>query len=73
MRGCPFRRKSAKKEKGVIKVKEARIDVELFGHAYAPSHLVDGTVKHLAATSHIISHSDWLMKFSLHCLTGWIY
>ena len=38
---------------GVVKVKEARIDVELFGHAYAPSHLVDGTVKHPAAASHV--------------------
>ena len=38
---------------GMVKIKEARIDVELFGHAYAPSHLIDGTIKHPAAASYL--------------------
>ena len=31
---------------GSISITEARIDVELFGHAYAPDHLLDGTIRH---------------------------
>ena len=29
---------------GLISVIDGRIDVELYGHAYAPDHLIDGTV-----------------------------
>lgn len=38
---------------GVVKIREARVDVELFGHAYAPNYLVDGTVKHPAASTYV--------------------
>ena len=38
---------------GVAKISEARIDVELFGHPYAPDHLLDGTIKHPGGASHV--------------------
>jgi len=34
---------------GQMEYKEARLDVEMFGHAYAPDRLLDGTVRHPAA------------------------
>ena len=38
---------------GNVKMMETRIDVELFGHPYAPSHLLDGTIRHPGAASHL--------------------
>lgn len=32
---------------GSTSITEARIDVELFSHAYASDHLLDGTIRHL--------------------------
>ena len=31
---------------GSVRVTEARLDIELCGHAYAPDHLIDATVRH---------------------------
>ena len=39
---------------GVVSVREARVDVELFGHPYAPDYLLDGTIKHPAAASYVV-------------------
>ena len=39
---------------GVVSVREARVDVELFGHLYAPDYLLDGTIKHPAAASYVV-------------------
>ena len=38
---------------GEIVIKEARIDCELFGHAFAPDHLLDGTICHPGNTSSV--------------------
>ena len=35
---------------GAVSIKEARVDVELYGHAFAPDHLLDGTIRHPAST-----------------------
>ena len=42
-----------RKRDGRIVFEEARLDVELFGHPTAPERLLDGTVRH-AAASHIV-------------------
>ena len=39
------------------RVKEARIDVECFGHAYAPDLLLDGTIRHPAAKCSVVAAS----------------
>ena len=38
-------------EDGTCAITDGRIDVELFGHTYAPDHLLDGTVHHPGAAS----------------------
>ena len=38
---------------GDVKIVDARIDVELFGHPYAADHLLDGTIKHLGCATHV--------------------
>lgn len=38
---------------GDVKIVEARIDVELFGHPYAADHLLDGTIKHPGCATHV--------------------
>ena len=35
---------------GAVSIKETRADVELYGHAFAPDHLLDGTIRHPAST-----------------------
>ena len=37
---------SQKDSKGGVRWKEARVDVELFGHPTAPDRLLDGTIRH---------------------------
>ena len=44
-------------EDGSIAIVEARIDVELYGHAYAPDHLLDGTIRHPVTKSHLVEAS----------------
>ena len=39
------------REDATCAITDGRIDVELFGHAYAPDHLLDGTVRHPGAAS----------------------
>ena len=40
---------------GTLVIKKARIDCELFGHAFAPDHLLDGTVRHPATRSSVVN------------------
>ena len=39
---------------GTSLIKEARIDVELFGHPYAPDYVLDGTIRHPAAACYVL-------------------
>ena len=41
-------------DEGNMKIMEARINVELFGHPYAPTHLLDGTIRYPGAASHVV-------------------
>ena len=43
-----------KLKSGVGSIQDARIDVELFGHPYAPDYLLDGTIKHPGAASYVM-------------------
>ena len=42
---------------GISSITEARVDVELFGHPYAPDHILDGTIRHPGAASHVLNAS----------------
>ena len=43
---------------GTISITDGRIYVELYGHAYAPDHLIDGTVHHPGAVSLVKKAAD---------------
>ena len=43
---------------GELKLEEARLDIELFGHPVAPSRYIDGTIRHPAAKSVVVKSSS---------------
>lgn len=38
-------------EDGSVVIKKAQLDCDFFGHAYAPNHIIDGTIRHPSTKS----------------------